>query len=75
VVRISNPHWCGINEADSLVAHSNRLSSPTSSDPEKRGDMEIVDWDGPNDPGNPYEQTISSLCRGFVDSVVVSIGL
>jgi hypothetical protein len=37
--------------------------------------MEIVDWDGPNDPGNPYEQTISSLCRGFVDSVVVSIGL
>jgi hypothetical protein len=39
-----------------LVANGNRLSSTTSSDPEKRGDVEIVDWDGPNDPENPYEQ-------------------
>jgi hypothetical protein len=51
--RTSSLHPCGINEADSFVAHSNRLSSPMSSDPEKREDMEIVDWDGPNDPGNP----------------------
>lgn len=28
-------------------------SSATSGDPEKRGDVEIVDWDGPNDPENP----------------------
>lgn len=37
------------------AANGNRLSSTISSDPEKRDDMEIVDWDGPNDPENPYE--------------------
>ena len=37
------------------IANGNALSSTTSSDPEKREDVEIVDWDGPNDPENPYE--------------------
>lgn len=40
------------------IANGNRLSSTISSDPEKRDDMEIVDWDGPNDPENPYEQRL-----------------
>jgi hypothetical protein len=31
-----------------------RHSSATSSALEKRQDVEIVDWDGPNDPDNPY---------------------
>lgn len=45
-----------INAADWSVAHGNRLSSTISGDPEKQQDMEIVDWDGPDDPENPYEQ-------------------
>lgn len=39
------------------VANGNGLSSTTSRDPEKRDEVEIVDWDGPNDPENPYEQS------------------
>jgi hypothetical protein len=31
-----------------------RHSSATSSGLEKRQDVEIVDWDGPDDPENPY---------------------
>lgn len=30
-----------------------RQSSTESQDPEKKSDVEIVDWDGPNDPENP----------------------
>jgi hypothetical protein len=31
-----------------------RHSSATTSGMEKSQDVEIVDWDGPNDPDNPY---------------------
>lgn len=31
-----------------------RHSSATSGGLEKSPDVEIVDWDGPNDPENPY---------------------
>jgi hypothetical protein len=31
-----------------------RHSSATTSGLEKREDIEIVDWDGPDDPQNPY---------------------
>ena len=37
-----------------------------SSDPEKREDIEIVDWDGPNDPDNPYEQRTLLLAEGVL---------
>ena len=58
VVRVSKPHPWENNIADFSIANGNRLSSTTSSDPEKRDDVEIVDWDGPNDPENPYEQCL-----------------
>jgi hypothetical protein len=75
VVRISRSNSCRIIETDFLVAQIDRLSSPGSSNPEKREDIEIVDWNGPNDPGNPYEQNIPTSCRGYVDAVLASIGL
>ena len=43
-----------INSTNTSSAHADRHSSATSSDPEKRDDIEVVDWDGPNDPENPY---------------------
>ena len=48
------------------LANGNRLSSTMSSDPEKREDIEIVDWDGPNDPDNPYEQRTLLLAEGVL---------
>jgi hypothetical protein len=57
VVRGLVPHTWRLTSLIDLVANGNTLSSSTSSDPEKRDDVEIVDWDGPNDPENPYEQS------------------
>jgi hypothetical protein len=56
VVRELEPHTWRTTLLIDLVANGHRLSSTTSSDPEKRDDVEIVDWDGPNDPENPYER-------------------
>lgn len=36
-----------------------RESSAGSGDPEKRDDFEVVDWDGPNDPENPFNWSVS----------------
>ena len=58
VVRMPNPHSEEQQPLTDPIANGNRLSSTISSDPEKRDDMEIVDWDGPNDPENPYEQRL-----------------
>jgi len=52
-----------VPKSDTLGLHSKdksndagiaRNSSATSSGLEKRDDVEIVDWDGPHDPENPY---------------------
>ena len=53
-----------------------RHSSATSSGLEKRQDVEIVDWDGPNDPENPYaklQPSVEQVERLTVH--LVSIGL
>jgi hypothetical protein len=38
-------------------------SSATSNGLEKSEEVEIVDWDGPNDPENPYARKTSARSR------------
>ena len=38
-------------------------SSATSNGLEKREEVEIVDWDGPNDPENPYARLCTTHSR------------
>jgi hypothetical protein len=54
-----------------------RHSSATNSNLEKREDVEIVDWDGPNDPENPYARldTTCSRRNRKTDGRLVSTGL
>lgn len=47
--KMDTPGGHGVGDTDFA-----RQTSDTSTGLEKRQDFDIVDWDGPNDPENPY---------------------
>ena len=60
----SKPDGGGLHkEHKSNDTNINGQSSATSNGLEKREDVEIVDWDGPNDPENPYARNTSARSR------------
>jgi hypothetical protein len=62
-------------DSDLENADGNRLSSTPSDNPEKRDDIEVVDWDGPDDPDNPYGQCNTLHARmNLIDMLPDSIG-
>jgi hypothetical protein len=60
----SKPDTEGIhNELRVSNTDTTGQSSAASGGPEKREDVEIVDWDGPDDPENPYAR-LPTACSG-----------
>ena len=53
-------------DSDLENADGSRLSSTPSGNTEKREDIEIVDWDGPDDPDNPYERLSLVLAESML---------
>jgi len=51
------------NELRASNTDTTGQSSATSGGPEKREDVEIVDWNGPDDPENPYERLPTACSR------------